>query len=191
MTKHQRQNIRIISGKWRGRKINFPENEEIRPTGNRIKETLFNWLDSDLPNSKCLDLFAGSGSLGIEALSRGAKSVTFVEQNRDISAYITKTLLQFDNKPSKIIVINNDASRWLEICNDQFDIIFFDPPFQSKEFYSLCGKISQFSIAKKYIYLESDKEIEKSLLPLEWKIIKKKKAGSVSFALCSAQTNSI
>ena len=82
--KHQRS-LRIIGGKWRGRKVSFSDRKEIRPTGDRIRETLFNWLTNEMADACCLDLFAGSGILGIEALSRGAAKITFVDREKDIT----------------------------------------------------------------------------------------------------------
>ena len=88
MNNHQRQSVRIIGGKWKGRKIIFSEQIGLRPTGNRIRETLFNWLQGDLFNAKCLDLFSGSGALGIEALSRGAGNVKFIEKDKETAFFI-------------------------------------------------------------------------------------------------------
>ena len=102
MNNHQRQSLRIIGGKWKGRKIIFSEQIGLRPTANRIRETLFNWLQGDLSNAKCLDLFSGSGALGIEALSRGAGIVKFIENGestfRTIESNVLRSIVSKDNQ---------------------------------------------------------------------------------------------
>ncbi len=120
--------VRIIGGRWRGRKIAFPDGEGLRPTGDRIRETLFNWLMPVLPEARCLDLFAGSGALGFEALSRGAAHCVMLERNsyaaRSLQA--TRQLLGADAISQ---VVAADALSWLQAATGCFDVVFIDPPF--------------------------------------------------------------
>ena len=114
--KHQSRTVRIIGGKWRGRKVRFPNNSVIRPTGARIRETLFNWLMFDLAGAHCLDLYAGSGALGLEALSRGAESVTFVERDTAIAKVLNTTLAEFEC--SEGLAATSCASQETDHCAD-------------------------------------------------------------------------
>jgi 16S rRNA (guanine966-N2)-methyltransferase len=119
--------VRIIGGCWRGRKLNFPDGEGLRPTGDRIRETLFNWLAPALPAARCLDLFAGSGALGFEALSRGATSCVLLDRNPQAVKCLqeAKRLLSADGAT----VIAADGLQWLSAAIGTFDIVFVDPPF--------------------------------------------------------------
>ena len=185
MSNHQRQSVRIIGGKWKGRKINFPEQLDVRPTGNKIRETLFNWLQGELFDSKCLDLFSGSGALGLEALSRGAKYVRFIEKNNKTARYIKKSLSEFEKEVTGEEVICADAIEWIQKNNEVFDIVFIDPPFNGNQIYEICQKVEATAMAERLIYLEWHSDIDSSLLPKKWKLTKQKKSGSVFFALCS------
>jgi len=121
--------LRIIGGEWRGRRIRFPGTAGIRPTPDRVRETLFNWLAPVIEGSRCLDLFAGSGALGLEALSRGAASVTFVERDREAAGRLRETadMLARD----RAAVVHADALAWLARAPIAHDIVFLDPPFDS------------------------------------------------------------
>jgi 16S rRNA (guanine966-N2)-methyltransferase len=124
----QRDNrVRIIGGRWRGRKLRFPDGEGLRPTGDRIRETLFNWLMPVLPAARCLDLFAGSGALGFEALSRGAGICVLLERNAQAVRCLqeAKQLLSAEGAT----VIAADSLQWLSSAAGIFDIVFIDPPF--------------------------------------------------------------
>ena len=185
MSNHQRQSVRIIGGKWKGRKINFPEQLDVRPTGNKIRETLFNWLHGELFDAKCLDLFSGSGALGLEALSRGAKYVKFIEKNNKTALYIKESLSEFEKEVTGEEVICADAIEWIQENNEVFDIVFIDPPFNGDEIYEICQKVEATAMAWNLIYLEWHSDIDGSLLPQKWNLLKQKKSGSVFFALCS------
>lgn len=126
--------IRIIGGKWRGRRLSFPTLEGLRPTGDRVRETLFNWLQLDLPGATCLDLFAGSGVLGFEAASRGAHQVTLIEQNPVAFHALRQNRDLLDANTSELDIIHQDALGWLDgniAGTRRFDIVFIDPPFNS------------------------------------------------------------
>lgn len=119
--------VRIIGGRWRGRKLHFPDGAGLRPTGDRIRETLFNWLQPVLPGARCLDLFAGSGALGFEALSRGAASCVLVEQNPQAWRCLQQARQLLDTEDATII--HADSKSWLASATGPFDIVFIDPPF--------------------------------------------------------------
>ena len=133
MKKHSRApagagQIRIIGGQWRGRKLPVPESAGLRPTTDRVRETLFNWLAADLPQARCLDCFAGSGALGIEALSRYAGHVTLVELEPQVARQLTGNLRTLNSSAGQ--VIQADTLRWLGTPGQPYDIVFIDPPFR-------------------------------------------------------------
>ena len=185
MNNHQRQSVRIIGGKWKGRKIIFSEQIGLRPTGNRIRETLFNWLQGDLSNAKCLDLFSGSGALGIEALSRGAGMVKFIEKDKETAFFIAESLSTFEKESARGEVVCADVNEWIQKNEEAFDIVFIDPPFNGDQIYEICQKVEATAMAKRLIYLEWHSDIDSSRLPEKWNLLKQKKSGSVFFALCS------
>ena len=119
--------IKIISGAWKGRNISFLEKRDLRPTKNQIRETLFNWLQNDVKNSVCIDLFAGSGALGFEAASRGAKQVFMVDNDIDIINSLNSQKIKFE--ASNVDLIHANAEEYIEGHHDEVDIIFLDPPF--------------------------------------------------------------
>jgi 16S rRNA (guanine966-N2)-methyltransferase len=124
--------VRIIAGQWRGRRLAFPDVKGLRPSGDRVRETLFNWLQLDLPEARCLDLFAGSGALGYEAASRHAASVVMIEQNRE--AYSSLQHNRDNLAATNVELIHQDALLWLATkrsAHQPFDIAFLDPPFDS------------------------------------------------------------
>jgi len=118
--------VRIVAGQWRGRKLPVADVPGLRPTGDRVRETLFNWLQGSIADSHCLDLFAGTGALGIEALSRYAASVTFVEPNKSAHSNICQSLQLLQRDAS---VVCSTAQGFLTTNNRQFDLVFVDPPF--------------------------------------------------------------
>jgi 16S rRNA (guanine966-N2)-methyltransferase len=177
--------LRIIGGTWRGRRLRFPPQAEIRPTPDRVRETLFNWLGSRVPGSRCLDLFAGSGALGLEALSRGAAQVTFVERDaitvRELRARLTEW------QATGAHVEQGDALRFLgnAALAQPFDIVFLDPPFTA----ALLAETSrlleqrQWLSASALIYVETDARAGLPPLPQTWKTTKAKQAGAVGYHL--------
>ncbi len=119
--------LRIIAGKWRSRKLAFPQQENLRPTPDRVRETLFNWLQADVPGSCCLDMFAGSGALGFEAASRGAGEVVMIEQNREAVSALTRNIKLLDAGNIRLVIA--DAVEWLKNNQRRFDIVFLHPPY--------------------------------------------------------------
>ncbi len=182
--KHQDRTVRIIGGNWRGRKITFPEHDDIRPTGDRVRETLFNWLMHDIRGADCLDLFAGSGVLSIEALSRGAGHATLIERNEAASSRISKNLSLLDVDATRFDNIKSDAMSWLQGCDTGFDIIFIDPPFAAKLLPAVLEQLADRRIARKFVYLETPKELESNDIPDQWNLYRQKRTGAVHYCLC-------
>jgi len=134
MTQQKRgaQQVRIIGGKWKGRKLRFSGNSAVRPTPSRVRETLFNWLRSEITGARCLDAFAGSGVLGFEALSQGAAVVTFVEQNPRSAQAIRSTAALLDAQ-AQCSVVRSDIAAYLRRSNAAYDVVFLDPPFDQPQ----------------------------------------------------------
>ena len=175
---------RIIGGNWRGRKIKFDDAEGLRPTTDRIRETVFNWLQPYLYQSICLDLFAGSGVLGFEALSRGAAEVVFIESNKTIVNNVKKNIVQL--KMSDVTIYNKDALSWLPETNKNkcFNLVFLDPPFHSDLLVKSSIALNDSGILADdaIIYVEHEGDAKFSA-PDNWSCIKDKRAGQVSYKL--------
>lgn len=182
----KRNSVRIIGGELRSRKIVFEELPGLRPTSDRIRETLFNWLRETIRAENCLDLFAGSGALGIEALSRGAGRVVFVEKNPAASKMIRENLELFEVANADLIC--TDALSWLRTSANidwQFGIVFLDPPFADESIYQVCSELDTGNFLKPTcrIYIESAEIILEANLPDNWELIRQKKAGQVYYHL--------
>jgi 16S rRNA (guanine966-N2)-methyltransferase len=176
-----KQTVRIIGGLYRGKKIHFPELEGLRPTPDRVKETLFNWLMNDIKNARCLDAFAGSGALGMEAFSRGAAKVTFIEQSPIAYTNLRKSLEQFNHPSLSLLQIN--ALDYLKKGSETFDIIFLDPPY-ALNYLSPCLELifqSQILVPGGLVFVESSSPID--INPDHWKQLKLKQAGQVIYGL--------
>ena len=176
--------IRIVSGIWRNRFLKVPNIENLRPTSERARETLFNWLIHDIPNARCLDLFAGTGSLGFEALSRGAYSVTFIEKIKQAAHLITETAKLFGLKDQ--VVNNQDALSFLGGENDQlYDIVFLDPPFSDNILSEVIELLYRGNWLSKdaMVYIELDIDQKFPELPSGWYVSHKKIFSKVCFAL--------
>lgn len=177
--------LRIIGGAWRGRKLRFPAGTSIRPTPDRVRETLFNWLGARVVGARCLDLFAGSGALGLEALSRGAAHVTFVEQDTVAARELRARLAEWGAQDAA--VERSDARRFLAGEAHPCDVVFLDPPFASE----LLGPVAQllerhgWLAAGALIYLEAAAREPLPALPQAWVPLKGKRAGEVGYHLYS------
>ncbi|MEK7990022.1 MAG: 16S rRNA (guanine(966)-N(2))-methyltransferase RsmD [Thiotrichaceae bacterium] len=180
--------VRIIGGNWRGRKLNILDKEGLRPTTDRIRETLFNWLQWHLPTRRCLDLFAGSGILGIEAVSRGANFVQLIEKDPQITQHLRQQLLAFNT--DKIELIQTDAIQFLQKHPPQaFDIVFIDPPFRQNLLEMSCQALEQNQWLSQHalIYIEMEQELTSVKLPENWHLIRDKVAGQVHYCLLERQ----
>jgi 16S rRNA (guanine966-N2)-methyltransferase len=176
--------LRIIAGLWRGRKLNFPDVEGLRPTGDRIRETLFNWLAPEIQGSRCLDLFAGSGALGIEALSRGAIISVMVERDAKAAAQLKSNLDTLKTEAGRVIVA--DALGLLQKGNADapYHIVFIDPPFQLNLWQAVIEALEagNWLADNATIYIESGRENEFSP-PINWQLHRDKHTGAVSYRL--------
>lgn len=181
--KHRPNELRIIGGRWRGRRIAFPDARDLRPTGDRIRETAFNWLQRYLPGARCLDLFAGSGAMGLEALSRGADSVVFVDRERVVADAIHANLALLDAANGR--VLQADALRLLEGPAEPFDIVFIDPPFSVDIIGRCCELLEQkgWLTAGAMIYMEQDRARAAPAMPANWTLHRQGHAGQVAYLL--------
>ncbi|WP_238376383.1 16S rRNA (guanine(966)-N(2))-methyltransferase RsmD [Marinagarivorans algicola] len=176
-------NVKIIAGQWRGRVLRFPEVDGLRPTGNRIRETLFNWLAPSLPGSRCLDAFSGSGALGFEALSRGAASLTMLEPDRIANQHLHNNMKLLGASDCKIWAVR--AEQWLAIpATESFDIVFIDPPFTLDLWPGVLTQLEQngWLATNAYIYIETPKHYALHT-PAHWQLQRSKQAGQVTFSL--------
>ncbi len=171
--------IRIIAGEWRSRQIRFSDQAGLRPTPGRIRETLFNWLQYDTQGSHCLDWYAGSGALGFEAASRGAKQVVMVENQPQACQDIRQNMDQLN--ASQIHLIAQDADQYLAQNHTQFDLVFIDPPFRKEMAINSACLLEQHQclLPAAKIYLEVEAGNELKGLPENWQLLKTKKAGDV------------
>ncbi len=188
VTHSKRGSCRIIGGKWRGRKISFDDAQGLRPTTDRIRETVFNWLQFYVPRSRCLDAFAGSGVLGFEALSRGASEVVFVEQAAKTVDRLKQNAATLDTQSAQIH--HGDTLQWLksaghnESLKKYFDIVFLDPPFHSTLLAESCVLLAESGCladdARIYVEHASDVSVA---VPHSWHCLKEKKSGQVVYKL--------
>jgi 16S rRNA (guanine966-N2)-methyltransferase len=179
--------IRIIGGQWRGRKIEVSASPGLRPTPDRVRGTLFNWLGQDLAGLQCLDLFAGSGALGFEAASRGADRVVMVERD----SLLVDRLTEFRDHIGavQVEIRRADALRFLRGANEVFDVVFLDPPFGQNLLPLVVDSLAGRLAPGARIYLESDRPIEPEALFRE---LRRARAGAVSYQLweCMADDSS-
>jgi len=176
-----KQTIRIIGGKYRGKKLHFPDSEGLRPTPDRVRETLFNWLMSTIRGARCLDAFAGSGALGFEAWSRGASNVVLIEHAPQVFANLKNIAATF-NSPN-LSVVCADAGDYMQKACEPFDVIFLDPPFSQNnipQYLTILAKSSILPVGG-LVYIESAKEIIPD--PAYWQKIKLKHAGQVVYGM--------
>ena len=174
--------VRIIGGAWRSRVLCFPAATDLRPTSGRVRETLFNWLGQDLTGKACLDLFAGSGALGFEALSRNAKSVVMVERDAAVRAALTRNAAALQ-AGTRLTIIGGDALQFLQHCGPVFDVIFCDPPFREEWFGRLWPGLRAALNQDGVLYAENGGRLEP---PAQWSTIKSGKAGQVVYQLLKA-----
>lgn len=180
-----RQNrLRIIGGRWRGVPISFPDHIELRPSPDRVRETLFNWLAPIILDARCLDLFAGSGALGIEALSRGAAAAVFVERAAKVAQGIQHTLQRLAAQGATVLMA--DARQYLDARVEQpFDIVFLDPPYSAGLLQEACAKLAAngWLAPSARVYLESPAQDPLPRLPVNWVVQRSRQAGQVGYHL--------
>lgn len=177
--------VRIIGGQWRSRLITFPNIPGLRPTHDRIRETLFNWLAPHIEGAICLDLFAGSGAIGFEALSRGAGKVVFVDRKKALIESLHENAKALGVEGGYEIYLGEIPHRPPALGNGQFDIVFLDPPYHE----GLIQKATHWLIAGDYIkpgafvYMEAEKELVNLPIPGEWQIIKEGHTRTLNYFL--------
>jgi len=181
-----RSEVRIIGGEWRGRKLHFPQAAGLRPTPDRVRETLFNWLQFELAGTRCLDLFAGSGALGFEALSRGAGEVVFVERDAAAARAISDMLVQLRCDRGRVERV--DALAWLErgpLSSQPFDVVFLDPPYDDALLPVLAARLERggWLAPGAWVYLEDAAARGEPTLPTGWTLLRSKRAGDVGYHL--------
>ena len=182
-----RNEVRIIGGAWRGRKLRFPLGVPgLRPTPDRVRETVFNWLRDEVAGSRCLDLYAGSGALGLEALSRGAREVVFVDRDPRVVRHIRAALAAFGSKAG--LVSRADAAVFLRAPGEPFDIVFLDPPFDAGALPALVTAIVRHGWVRPggLLYLEAPAIERVPTLPHGWTVHRSKRAGEVGYHLVRA-----
>jgi 16S rRNA (guanine966-N2)-methyltransferase len=185
--------VRIIGGKWRGRKLHFPAMPDLRPTPDRVRETLFNWLAPMIAGARCLDLFAGSGALGFEALSRGAGAVMFIDRDPAIAAYLQQQLALFFNAKAGANTARVQCATFpftLPAPTEKFNLVFLDPPFQQNLLPASCAwLIKQNCLAgNAYIYLETAADVQPLPIPAAWELVRSKTAGQVGYHLAQVKS---
>lgn len=175
--------VRIIAGEWRGRMLSVPNIPDVRPTPDRVRETLFNWLAPTIAGARCLDLFAGSGVLGFEALSRGATSVVFVDESPEVVRLLQSELARF--KAKNAVVYKAKVPEHLQPAMVPFDVVFLDPPYQAGLLLPTCQYLEKHGFLSEgaYVYLEASTEITDNDLPSGWHLLKSRKAGQVAYHL--------
>ena len=185
MSRGRTNRVRIIGGQHKGRLLGFPDIKGLRPTADRVRETLFNWLQPLIHNARCLDLFAGSGALGLEALSRGAAQVTFIDRSHAVTSRLTENL-QTLGLTGHASVQQADAVRLLKRAPQQpYDIVFLDPPFADGVLAGICSQLEQqgWLSDQATIYLEQDSAHPWPELPPNWTLFREGKAGQAAYRL--------
>lgn len=171
--------LRIIGGRYRRRVLRFHDSEGLRPTPDRVRETLFNWLGQELDGEHCLDLFAGSGALGFEAASRGAARVVMIEAAAKVLAALNESAKMLGNPP-EVEIMRADALQYLSSTKSKFDLVFLDPPFKKGWIGCLEPLLSGVANEDAAIYIEAEHEIEALG---DWRTVRHGKAGEVHFQL--------
>jgi len=173
-----RNRVRIIGGQWRSRIVQFPGTPGLRPTPDRVRETLFNWLGQRLDGKACLDLFAGSGALGFEALSRGARRVVMVERDRAAAAALRASAQKL--AAANVDIVEGDALRYLATPRERFDVVFVDPPYSEHLVPRVLERLAPHLSEGARVYAEDDEALE---LPAGWQPLREDRAGAVHYGL--------
>lgn len=182
------QGVRIIGGEWRGRRIAVPPGMHVRPTADRNRETLFNWLAPLIEGAHCVDLFAGSGSLGIEALSRGAREVDFVESNLRVALNLQRNIDLLE-AGERAHIHRAEAAAWIQRCTDTaWDVVFIDPPFRRDLLLPVLGQLAGHLADPHRVYIEHESNAPPAL-PQGWQVLRERRAGQVTYKLLQFDQN--
>lgn len=179
-----KQTVRIIAGTWRSRKLRFPEAEGLRPSPDRVRETVFNWLRDDVEGASCLDLYAGSGALGFEAASRGARRVVMVESNPQVIAGLKANCQKLEAGES-VEIHHAPALAYLRGPPEQFDLVFLDPPFQKGWLESSAEALVTrgWLTSGAFLYMEAEKTYDFAAIPKVLRLYRQGCAGDVAFRI--------
>ena len=183
-----KQEIRIIGGRFRSRKLRFPDAEGLRPTPDRVRETLFNWLREGIEGARCLDLYAGSGALGFEAVSRSARRVVMVDAQKTGAQSLKDHCGTLDTP--EVVVVTANARDFLKGAAEVFDVVFLDPPFR-KGWLPSAGALLEkggWLSLNAWIYVEAEREFDFSSLPPAWRCLRQGMAGDVAYRLYQRQS---
>lgn len=179
--------VRLIAGGWRGRKLDFPPVPGLRPTPDRVRETLFNWLARDVPGARCLDLFAGSGALGLEARSRGAAEVILVDRHPQVIAHLHQQIARLGM--DRVHCHRAEALDWLRRLDQSFDVVFVDPPFADQAWDAVLAGLARTgavrSGGKVYVEAPQGRNLD---VPPGWTLWREGRAGEVTFRLFTTPT---
>ena len=182
--------VRIIAGRWRGRRLAVEDEPDVRPTPDRVRETLFNWLAPDLPEARCLDLFAGSGALGFESVSRGAARAVLVERSRAVCDRLRKECDRLE-AAGLVNVVEADALGWLSRrpADAPFDIVFVDPPHRLEVHREVAVRLAEHGwlAPDARIWFEIVRRREPPELPAGWTVLKSGRAGEVRYYLAACE----
>lgn len=177
--------VRIIAGQYRGRRLPVPSVDGLRPSGDRVRETVFNWLQNVVPGARCLDAFAGSGALGFEAASRYAQSVTLVESDRTAAKALaaSQSLLGAES----VDVVNLPFEAFVATSPAPFDLVFVDPPFHHTDYAAVLSAVQTILSPSGLVYLECSATLDdaEAMIPHGWGIQRDKNFGDVRVRLCS------
>jgi 16S rRNA (guanine966-N2)-methyltransferase len=174
-----RNRVRIIGGEWRSRLVRFLPAEGLRPTPDRVRETLFNWLGQRLDGLRCIDLFAGSGALGFEALSRGAASVVMIERDRGVAEQLRRSARDLGASGAR--VVHGDALQYLARDDEVFELAFVDPPYASALAPKAMKALHPRLASAARVYVESSTRLD---APQDlWRVLREDRAGAVRYAL--------
>ena len=181
-TDQQHNQVRIIAGIWRGRKLCFAPEPGLRPTPNRVRETLFNWLHPVIHGTRCLDLYAGSGALGVEAASRGAATVVLVDRDPQVVRTLREQLQML--AADQVRVVQADVGNYLSGTPETFDIVFLDPPFRENLLPAAIRQLESggWLAPEAWIYVEAEQGWVPEL-PDNWELYRSKRAGQVGYHL--------
>ena len=176
---------RIIGGKFKGTKLPFKPTKILRPTESKTKETLFNWLFNDLDKTECLDMFSGTGSLGFEALSRGATHITFIEKQKGLCRSMDALAKKLNIKSQVKIINANAMALNFESINESYDLIFLDPPFNEGLVKKALDIISKYNLLKEHgcLYIECEKELDIESISTDFSKLKESKSGEAKYYL--------
>ncbi|MEY2696063.1 MAG: hypothetical protein RL333_201 [Pseudomonadota bacterium] len=183
-----KQEVRIIGGRFRSRKLRFPDVEGLRPTPDRVRETLFNWLRETTEGARCLDLYAGSGALGFEAASRGARRVVMIDAHKGVAQSLKDHCQALD--APEVAVLLASARDFLKGPAEVFDLVFLDPPFRQGWLASAGALLERggWLARDAWIYVEAEREFDFSALPPVWRCLRQGEAGDVAYRLYQRQS---